>query len=45
MGNKPWYLEECSATLATAYSSGQGGNVDHEIVSYLFFRFLNYLQF
>jgi len=33
-GNKPWYLEECSGTLAAAYSSGQGGNTDHEIVSY-----------
>uniref|UniRef100_H3BFU4 Proprotein convertase subtilisin/kexin type 6 n=1 Tax=Latimeria chalumnae TaxID=7897 RepID=H3BFU4_LATCH len=22
-GNKPWYLEECSSTLATTYSSGE----------------------
>ena len=22
-GTKPWYLEECSSTLATTYSSGQ----------------------
>ena len=25
-GDKPWYLEECSATLASAYSSGQQTN-------------------
>jgi len=22
-GNKPWYLEECSSTLTTTYSSGE----------------------
>jgi hypothetical protein len=33
-GGKPWYLEECPGTLASAYSSGQGNNVDHEIVGY-----------
>ncbi|CAF2914819.1 unnamed protein product [Rotaria sp. Silwood2] len=32
-GNVPWYLEECSATLATAYSSGLGTNEDHEIIT------------
>ncbi|CAF0847835.1 unnamed protein product [Rotaria sp. Silwood1] len=31
-GSVPWYLEECSATLAAAYSSGQG-NGDHEIIT------------
>jgi len=24
-GLKPWYLEECSSTLATTYSSGTPG--------------------
>ncbi|CAF0988171.1 unnamed protein product [Rotaria sordida] len=31
-GTPPWYLEECSATLTTAYSSGQG-QVDHDIIT------------
>ena len=31
-GSKPWYLEECAATLAAAYSSGSGGGLEHEIV-------------
>ncbi|CAF3407738.1 unnamed protein product [Rotaria socialis] len=30
-GNKPWYLEECSATLASAYSSGQLNTGEHDI--------------
>ncbi|CAF0981869.1 unnamed protein product [Adineta ricciae] len=30
-GRKPWFLEECSATLTTAYSSGEFG--EHEIIS------------
>ncbi|CAM4806457.1 unnamed protein product [Rotaria magnacalcarata] len=32
-GTKPWFLEECSATLASAYSSGQGGTADHDIIT------------
>ena len=28
-GNKPWYLEECSGTLTSAFSSG---NNEHDIV-------------
>ncbi|UJR15817.1 hypothetical protein I4U23_002746 [Adineta vaga] len=31
-GEKPWFLEECSSTLTTAYSSGQS-NSDHEIIT------------
>lgn len=31
-GNKPWYLEECSATLASAYSSGQLNSGERDIV-------------
>ncbi|CAF1328959.1 unnamed protein product [Adineta steineri] len=30
-GDKPWYLEECSATLASAYSSGQSSNGERDI--------------
>jgi hypothetical protein len=30
-GRKPWYLEECSSTLTTTYSSGE--NYDRKIVS------------
>ncbi|UJR30781.1 hypothetical protein I4U23_018301 [Adineta vaga] len=30
-GDKPWYLEECSATLASAYSSGQSNNGERDI--------------
>ncbi|CAF4928359.1 unnamed protein product, partial [Rotaria sp. Silwood1] len=30
-GNKPWYLEECSATLASAYSSGQSNAGERDI--------------
>ncbi|MBN3318924.1 PCSK5 convertase, partial [Atractosteus spatula] len=30
-GKKPWYLEECSSTLTTTYSSGE--NYDRKIVS------------
>lgn len=33
-GAKPWYLEECAGTLATAYSSGTTNNNEHDIVSY-----------
>lgn len=29
-GRKPWYLEECSSTLTTTYSSGE--NYDRKIV-------------
>jgi proprotein convertase subtilisin/kexin type 5 len=29
-GKKPWYLEECSSTLATTYSSGE--SYDKKIV-------------
>uniref|UniRef100_A0A4W5LEB2 Proprotein convertase subtilisin/kexin type 5b n=1 Tax=Hucho hucho TaxID=62062 RepID=A0A4W5LEB2_9TELE len=32
-GRKPWYLEECSSTLTTTYSSGE--NYDRKIVSLL----------
>lgn len=32
-GDKPWYLEECSATLASAYSSGQSNSGERDIVS------------
>ncbi|CAF0857724.1 unnamed protein product [Didymodactylos carnosus] len=32
-GEKPWYLEECSATLASAYSSGNVGGVEHDILT------------
>lgn len=38
-GRKPWYLEECSSTLTTTYSSGE--NYDRKIVSidtYALFR-------
>ena len=31
-GSKPWYLEECSSTLATTYSSGSPGT-DQNIVT------------
>ncbi len=31
-GDKPWYLEECSATLASAYSSGQLNSGERDIV-------------
>lgn len=31
-GTKPWYLEECSSTLATTYSSGSPG-MDQNIVT------------
>ena len=31
-GNRPWYLEECSSTLASTYSSGTPGN-DGNIVT------------
>lgn len=31
-GSKPWYLEECSSTLATTYSSGSPGS-DQNIVT------------
>lgn len=31
-GRKPWYLEECSSTLTTTYSSGE--NYDRKIVSF-----------
>lgn len=34
-GNKPWYVEECSGTMTTAYSSGQGGSAEHDIVRHL----------
>jgi len=30
-GEKPWYLEECSATLASAYSSGQTNSGERDI--------------
>ncbi|CAF1326941.1 unnamed protein product [Adineta steineri] len=32
-GRIPWYLEECSGTLATAYSSGSPSDKDREIVT------------
>jgi hypothetical protein len=35
-GDKPWYLEECSATLASAYSSGQMNSGERDIVCILF---------
>ena len=31
-GNRPWYLEECSSTLASTYSSGTPGS-DGNIVT------------
>ncbi|VVC36833.1 Hypothetical protein CINCED_3A020314 [Cinara cedri] len=31
-GNKPWYLEECSSTLAATYSSGTPGS-DHGVTT------------
>lgn len=31
-GQKPWYLEECSSTLATTYSSGTPGR-DQNVLS------------
>ena len=34
-GTKPWYLEECSSTLATTYSSGQNYG-EKKIVSVAF---------
>ena len=40
-GSKPWYLEECSGTLTSAYSSGQSGNSDHDIVSDRILRFFS----
>lgn len=33
-GNKPWYLEVCTSTLATTYSSGEF--YDRKIVKYPF---------
>lgn len=30
---KPWYLEECSSTLATTYSSGDERRGEHEIIT------------
>jgi len=30
--NKPWYLEECSSTLAATYSSGTPGS-DHGVTT------------
>ncbi|CAF3855729.1 unnamed protein product [Adineta steineri] len=32
-GRVPWYLEECPATLATAYSNGLTNDNDHEIIT------------
>jgi len=33
MSEKPWYLEECTSTLATTYSSGDERNKEREIVT------------
>ena len=30
---KPWYLEECTSTLATTYSSGDERHGEHEIIT------------
>ena len=32
-GEKPWYLEECTSTLATTYSSGDERSGEKEIVT------------
>jgi subtilisin-like proprotein convertase family protein len=32
-GEKPWYLEECSSTLATTYSSGNQRSGEKEIIT------------
>lgn len=42
-GKKPWYLEECSSTLATTYSSGE--SYDKKIVSDICAPVINYKSF
>ena len=41
-GKKPWYLEECSSTLATTYSSGE--SYDKKIVCALCMPAMIYLS-
>ncbi len=44
-GEKPSYLEECSGTFATVYSSGPGNHGDHNIVNCFSWIFFDYFSF
>lgn len=42
LGNIPWYNEECSAILATTYSSGQLYTGEKSIVRHMFIYLLKH---